>query len=79
MAVMKHYFKINNFNLPNDVMQPFLGGRINYMEWINEQVKEINKKKKEVFILDVGCGSSAIYLLLANRLFKWSGLGIDKQ
>lgn len=39
----------------------------------------MNKLKKKVFIVDVGCGSSAIYLLLANKLFKWEGLGIDSE
>lgn len=45
-AIMKHYFKIQDFRLPETVMQPFLGGRINYIEWVHEQVKKMNKLKK---------------------------------
>jgi 23S rRNA A1618 N6-methylase RlmF len=60
-------------------MQPFLGGRINYLEWINEEQKIFNLMKKPIQLIDIGCGNSAIYLLLGNRLFGWTGIGIDSE
>lgn len=32
-AIMKHYYNIKDFKLDLSVMQPFLGGRVNYLEW----------------------------------------------
>lgn len=64
-AIMNHYYNITDFKLDLSVMQPFLGGRVNYLEWLKELVDSIYPNQKDILLVDMGTGNSAIYLLLA--------------
>lgn len=74
-AIMEFHFGIKNFITPKDSMAPCLGNRINYLDWLGDLI--MAQKYQVDTIVDVGTGSSAIYLLLAYQKFKWKGIGLE--
>lgn len=40
---------------------------------------EVYPNNKDTLLVDIGTGNSAIYLILAERMFGWKGYGIEKN
>ena len=71
---MKHCFNLE-WDCPIDNLCPRIPARLNYLVWINLQVKNIK------IALDVGTGATLIYPLLGWKLFDWKFIAteIDKE
>ncbi|CAD8173378.1 unnamed protein product [Paramecium pentaurelia] len=74
-SIMDYYFGIREFTVPLTQMIPALGCRLNYIEWVKEQVDK--SKFPIIKIYDVGTGFSGVLIFLAYRLYGWKGIGVD--
>ncbi|CAD8126078.1 unnamed protein product [Paramecium sonneborni] len=74
-CIMDYYFKIQEFSIPLTQMIPALGCRLNYIEWVKQQVDK--HSFPITYLYDIGTGFSGVLIFLAYRLYGWKGIGID--
>jgi 23S rRNA (adenine1618-N6)-methyltransferase len=77
-AILKHHYKITDWNIPKYYLCPPVPGRADYIHYIADLLSEhgITKKIKG---LDVGVGANAIYPILATRIYHWNMVGADSD
>jgi 23S rRNA (adenine1618-N6)-methyltransferase len=84
-ALLKHFYKIKNWDLPNGYLCPPIPGRADYIHHIADLLvshqPEILKGRiptgSEIKCLDIGVGSSCIYPIIGNKEYGWSFIGSD--
>lgn len=62
--------------LPAKFLTPTLPLRLNYLLWIEDILETLNLKE-DITGLDIGCGASCIYPLLASKHFGWKMIGSE--
>ncbi|VDN52668.1 unnamed protein product [Dracunculus medinensis] len=67
-----------NVELPPDCLVPRVPQRLNYIYWIDDQLKT-NGLTQDVLGIDIGTGASCIYALLGAKLFGWSFIATDSD
>lgn len=70
-ALLKKRYNLD-WDIPKGQLCPPIPGRIDYLYYINDLVGEGNKT-----VMDIGCGASLIYSLLARKEFNWNVISSD--
>lgn len=77
-ALLKHYYEIHNWSIPQGALCPPIPGRVDYIHHIAELLGVENKTKKtNIKMLDIGIGANGIYSLLASQIYGWQCVGSD--
>ncbi|QIE58432.1 23S rRNA (adenine(1618)-N(6))-methyltransferase RlmF [Rasiella rasia] len=76
-ALLKHYYKLADWNIPEGYLCPPIPSRADYLHYLNDLLKRTFPKQKTRHILDIGTGANCIYPLLAYALFNWTAVGCD--
>jgi 23S rRNA (adenine1618-N6)-methyltransferase len=84
-ALLKHYYGIENWDIPKDYLCPPVPGRADYIHHVADLLSRsnINKKRGEIPIgsgvkcLDIGVGANCIYPIIGNKEYGWSFTGTD--
>lgn len=80
-ALLKHYYGITNWTIPENYLCPPIPGRADYIHYIADLLSINNKGNipigNAVKCLDVGVGANCIYPIIGNREYGWSFIGID--
>ncbi len=82
-ALLKSFYKVGGWKLPEGALCPPIPGRADYIHYIAEMLgipKPTSKTKKalpKLKMLDIGTGSSGIYCLLAAQIYGWHCVGSD--
>ncbi len=87
-ALLKHQYKIENWDIPEGYLSPPVPGRAQYIQQIAELISDTGKKSlhlnsdnipvgKDICILDIGVGANCIYPLIGSSLYGWSFIGSD--
>lgn len=61
--------------LPSNNLVPALPLRLNYLHWLSDIFEHL--KFENVVGIDIGCGASCIYPLLANKLKSWKMFALE--
>ncbi len=75
-ALLKHFYNVKNWNIPNGYLCPPIPGRADYLHHINDLLN-IKTTDKTIRGLDIGVGANCIYPILASQLFNWKMVGAD--
>jgi len=84
-ALLKHYYKINHWNIPANYLSPPIPGRADYIHHIAELLGGSNNGKiptdNKIKCLDIGVGASCVYPIIGNKEYGWSFVGseIDEE
>lgn len=62
--------------IPLDKLIPTVPLRLNYILWI-EDLLSISKKDGEVKGIDIGCGASCVYPLMAAKKYGWKMIATE--
>lgn len=80
-ALLKHYYGINNWTIPNDYLCPPIPGRADYIHHIADLLcsKNFGKipKGNAFRVLDIGVGANCVYPLIGTNEYSWSFVGVD--
>lgn len=80
-ALLKHFYGITFWDIPNDYLCPPIPGRVDYIHNIADLLAKSNKGKiptgKQIKCLDVGVGANCIYPILGYKEYAWSFVGTD--
>ncbi len=80
-ALLKHYYDINFWNIPENYLCPPIPGRADYIHYIADLLAEGNNGEiptgKKIKCLDVGVGANCVYPIIGNKEYGWSFVGCD--
>ena len=80
-ALLHTYYKIKNWDIPQDYLCPPIPGRADYIHYIADLLAESNNgiipTGNEVEGLDIGVGANCIYPIIGNAVYNWSFVGTD--
>jgi 23S rRNA (adenine1618-N6)-methyltransferase len=80
-ALLKAYYGIIDWNLPNEYLCPPIPGRADYIHYIADLLAESNNGNvptgNQIMGLDIGVGANCIYPILGNAIYDWSFVATD--
>lgn len=82
-ALLKHFYKIDYWDIPQNFLCPPIPGRADYVHHIADFLASKNLPKKniptgaKIKCLDIGVGANCIYPILGNAEYGWSFIGSD--
>ncbi len=80
-ALLKFYYNVDNWNIPQNYLCPPIPGRADYIHNIADLLSISNQNKipigTKVKCLDVGVGANCVYPLIGNSEYSWSFVGSE--
>jgi 23S rRNA (adenine1618-N6)-methyltransferase len=75
-ALLKHHYKITDWNLPDNYLCPPIPGRADYIHVLNDLLNS-DEILKDIKGLDIGVGANCIYPILGSQIYNWEMVGAD--
>lgn len=80
-ALLKHFYEIDYWNIPQGYLCPPIPGRADYIHHIADLLASSNHGEiptgKQIKCLDIGVGANCIYPIIGNKEYGWSFVGSD--
>lgn len=80
-AILKHYYDIAHWNIPDTYLIPPIPGRADYIHHVADLLAADNNGKiplrSSVKCLDIGTGANVIYPIIGSYEYGWSFTGTD--
>lgn len=80
-ALLKHFYEIDYWNIPQGYLCPPIPGRADYIHHIADLLASSNHGKiptgSQIKCLDIGVGANCIYPIIGNKEYGWSFVGSD--
>ena len=80
-GLLKTYYSILDWDLPDDYLCPPIPGRADYIHHIADLLAEVNQQiiptGNNIMGLDIGVGANFIYPILGNAEYDWSFVATD--
>lgn len=80
-ALLKHYYNIENWNIPANYLCPPIPGRADYIHYMADLVCGSNYGNmpagEKIKCLDVGVGANCVYPIIGMKEYGWSFVGSD--
>lgn len=80
-ALLKHYYGIIIWDIPDGYLCPPIPGRADYIHHIAQLLSQHNFGKiptgKNIKCLDIGVGANCVYPIIGNHEYGWSFIGSD--
>lgn len=74
-ALLKKFYKINYWELPENYLCPPIPGRADYIHHVADLI--LNNSSKEITCLDIGVGANCIYPIIGIAEYNWNFVGSD--
>lgn len=80
-ALLVHHYQLAHWDLPPGYLCPAVPGRLDYLLHLADVLAQSNQgkppKRRQLTLLDIGCGANLIYPLLAVRAMGWRVIASD--
>ncbi len=80
-SLLKHFYQINFWEIPDDYLCPPIPGRADYIHHVADLLGDFNNNiiptGTKIKGLDIGTGANCIYPLLGNSIYGWSFVGSE--
>lgn len=80
-ALLKHFYSIDNWDIPKGYLCPPIPGRADYIHNIADLLAACNNNKiprnKKVSVLDIGVGANCVYPIIGASEYGWSFVGSE--
>ena len=80
-ALLKRYYDIENWDIPQNYLCPPIPGRADYIHHIADLLSGSNFGKiptgPSIKCLDIGVGANCVYPIIGNKEYGWSFIGSD--
>lgn len=80
-ALLKHFYKIDFWDIPQNYLCPPIPGRADYIHYVADLLAIENKnvvpRGHQINCLDVGVGANCIYPIIGTKEYDWSFVGAD--
>ncbi len=80
-ALLKHFYDIQYWDIPQDYLCPPIPGRADYIHYLADLLSINNNGQiptgRAVQVLDIGVGANCIYPIIGHRSYGWKFVGSD--
>lgn len=80
-ALLKLYYDIGDWDIPQNYLCPPIPGRADYIHYIADLLSHENNGKipvgNQITCLDIGVGANCVYPIIGNKEYGWSFIGAD--
>lgn len=80
-ALLKCYYNIENWNIPDNYLCPPIPGRADYVHYLADLLGSKNSgiipSGNKIKCLDIGVGANCVYPLIGNAEYGWTFVGAD--
>lgn len=80
-ALLKQYYNIDNWDIPENYLCPPIPGRADYIHHIADLLCSNNygkiPKGSKIKCLDIGVGANCVYPIIGNKEYGWSFIGSE--
>lgn len=80
-ALLKHFYNIAKWDIPNDYLCPPIPGRADYIHYIADLLGSSNQGKNpkgaKINVLDIGVGANCIYPIIGHQEYGWQFVGAE--
>jgi 23S rRNA (adenine1618-N6)-methyltransferase len=80
-ALLKHFYSIQHWDIPQDYLCPPIPGRADYIHYLADLLAASNEgnipRGKQVKVLDVGVGANCVYPIIGHQEYGWTFIGTD--
>lgn len=80
-ALLKHFYQIENWDIPQDFLCPPIPGRADYIHYLADLLSVSHGGRipqgSQVQVLDIGVGANCIYPMIGHRSYGWTFVGSD--
>jgi len=81
-ALLKHYYGIDNWDIPSNYLCPPVPGRADYIHHVADLLRDSNRDSRaptgnRITCLDIGVGANCVYPIIGNKEYGWSFVGTD--
>lgn len=78
-ALLKHFYDIENWNIPQNYLCPPIPSRADYIHYVADILTNSNNGNK-IKCLDIGVGANCVYPIIGIKEYDWNFVGseIDK-
>lgn len=73
-ALLKYFYKIENWSIPPNYLCPPIPGRADYIHYLADI---IGLRETKINILDIGIGANCIYPIIGASEYNWDFVGSD--
>lgn len=74
-ALLAHYYKIANWQIPDGYLCPPIPGRADYIHYIADLLTSVDHPDvptgKNIQVLDIGTGANCIYPIIGSQSYGW--------
>lgn len=80
-ALLKHFYQIDFWDIPEGYLCPPIPGRADYIHYAADLLASCNNKNipkgKKIKVLDIGVGANCVYPILGHQEYGWQFVGSD--
>ncbi len=80
-ALLKHFYGIENWDIPANYLCPPIPGRADYIHYIADILGSCNDGiiplGEQITILDIGIGANCVYPIIGHQEYGWNFVGSD--
>jgi 23S rRNA (adenine1618-N6)-methyltransferase len=77
-ALLKHYYKINSWDIPTGYLFPPVPGRADYIHALYDLLaRDLDMDNTPINGLDIGTGANLIYPIIGSQSYGWTFVGSD--
>jgi 23S rRNA (adenine1618-N6)-methyltransferase len=78
-AILSHFYKIDEWDIPPGYLCPPIPGRVDYIHYLADllSVKGSVPTGEKVRGLDIGVGANCVYPIVGSQSYGWSFVGAD--
>lgn len=81
-ALLKHYYEINFWDIPEKFLCPPIPGRADYLHHAADLLENKNAENKiptgsKIICLDIGVGANCVYPIIGTKEYGWRFIGSD--
>ncbi|MCH7414505.1 23S rRNA (adenine(1618)-N(6))-methyltransferase RlmF [Belliella sp. R4-6] len=77
-ALLKHFYQIDHWEIPENYLCPPIPGRADYIHYIADLIIDKNdKSSNQTKCLDIGVGANCIYPIIGVQEYGWTFVGSD--
>lgn len=80
-ALLKHFYAIDHWNIPENYLCPPIPGRADYIHYLADLLAAANNNViptgKKIKVLDIGVGANCIYPVIGHQSYGWQFVGSD--
>ncbi len=80
-SLLKHYYDIDYWDIPNGYLCPPIPGRADYIHCVADVLAASSKGQihtgADLRVLDIGVGANCVYPIIGHKEYGWSFVGSD--